>query len=109
MGKIDLGTNTWYETWEHGDLSQKHKQNKKQAINHVIQEKRQDKKLDEALKKKVYGQQLKSYIHTPLNLKSKIWNQGEEDGGYEHDFVFLEKREESRRFDVFLFFWREIW
>ena len=35
------------------------------------------------------------------------WNQGEEDGGYEHYFVFLEKREESKSFDVFLCFWGE--
>ena len=40
----------------------------------------------------------------PLNLKSKVWNQGEKDGGYEHYLVFLEKREESRSFDVFLCF-----
>ena len=40
----------------------------------------------------------------PLHLKSKVWNQGEEDGGYEHYLVFLEKREESRSFDVFLCF-----
>ena len=43
----------------------------------------------------------------PLNLKFKVWNQGEQDGGYEHYLLFLEKREESRNFDVFL--WREIW
>ena len=23
MGKIDLGTNTWYETWKHVDLTSK--------------------------------------------------------------------------------------
>ena len=40
----------------------------------------------------------------PLNLKSKVWNQGEEDGGYEHYLVFLEKMEELRNFDVFLCF-----
>ena len=40
----------------------------------------------------------------PLNFKSKVWNQGEEDGGYEHYLAFLEKREESRNFDVFLCF-----
>ena len=40
----------------------------------------------------------------PLNLKSKVWIQGEEDGGYEHYLVFLEKREESRSFDVFFCF-----
>ena len=46
----------------------------KKAINHVIQVKRKDKKLDEALKKKGYGYYL----------------------------VFLEKRKESRSFYVFL-------
>ena len=45
----------------------------------------------------------------PLYLKSKIQNQGEEDGGYEHYLVFLEKREESRNFDVFLCFLGEIY
>ena len=40
----------------------------------------------------------------PLYLKSKVQNQGEEDGGYEHYLVFLEKREELRSFDVFLCF-----
>ena len=39
---------------------------------------------------------------TRTNLKSKVWNKGEEDGGYEHYLVFLKKREESRSFDVFL-------
>ena len=40
----------------------------------------------------------------PLNLKSKVWNQGEKDEEYEHYLVFLEKGEESRCFDVFLCF-----
>ena len=40
----------------------------------------------------------------PLNLKPKVWNLGEKDGGYEHYLVFLEKWEESRSFDVFLCF-----
>ena len=31
-------------------------------------------------------------------------NQGEEDGGYEHYLVILEKKEESRTFYVFLCF-----
>ena len=39
-----------------------------------------------------------------LYLKSKVQNQGEEDGGYEHYLVFSEKIEESRKFDVFLCF-----
>ena len=43
----------------------------------------------------------------PLYLKSKVQNQGEEDEGCEHYLVFLEKREESRRFDVFLCFLEE--
>ena len=37
----------------------------KKVINHVIQAKRKNKKLDEALKKKRYRQQLKNKIHTP--------------------------------------------
>ena len=40
----------------------------------------------------------------PLYLKSKVQNQGEEDERYEHYLVFLENREESRSFDVFLCF-----
>ena len=40
----------------------------------------------------------------PLNLKSKVWNQGEEDGGYEHYLVFLVKRKIKRLWCVFLFF-----
>ena len=40
----------------------------------------------------------------PLQLKSKVQNQGEEDGVYEYYLVFLEKREESRNFGVFLCF-----
>ena len=40
----------------------------------------------------------------PLYLKSKVQNQGEEEGGYEHYLVFLEKKEESRSFNVFLYF-----
>ena len=40
----------------------------------------------------------------PLNLKFKVWNQEEKDGGYEHYLIFLEKREESRNFDMFLYF-----
>ena len=43
----------------------------------------------------------------PLYLKSKVQNPGEEDGGYEHYLVFLERREKSRNVDVFLCFLRE--
>ena len=43
----------------------------------------------------------------PLYLKSNVQKQGEEDEGYEHYLVFLQKREESRSFDVFLCFWGE--
>ena len=74
------------------------------TINHVIQAKRNDKKLDKALKKKGVWIVTKNLYPYPLNLKSKVRNQGEEDGGYEHYLLFLEKREESRRFDVFLCF-----
>ena len=42
----------------------------------------------------------------PLYLKSKVQKQGQEDGRYEHQLVFLEKREESRSFDVFCVFWK---
>ena len=72
----------------------------KKAINHVIQEKRKDKNFKE---KGVWILAKKLHPY-PLHLKSKVWNQGEEDGGYEHYLVFLEKREESRSFDVFLCF-----
>ena len=37
----------------------------------------------------------------PLNLKSKVWNQGEENGGYEHYLVFLVKRRINRLWCVF--------
>ena len=43
------------------------------AINHVIQAKRKDKKLEEALKKKgvwIVDEKLHPY---PLNLKPKVW------------------------------------
>ena len=35
---------------------------------------------------------------TPLNLKSKIWNQGEEDWVQQHYLQIIEKREESKVF-----------
>ena len=60
-------------------------------INHVIQEERKDKKFDEALKKKGVWIVAKKLHPYRLNLKSKVWNQGEEDGGYEHYLIFLEK------------------
>ena len=49
----------------------------------------------------IIAKRLHSYL---LNLKSKVWNQGEEDGGYNHYLIFLEKRAESRNFIVFLCF-----
>ena len=49
----------------------------------------------------IIAKRLHSYL---LNLKSKVWNQGEEDGGYNHYLIFLEKRVESRNFIVFLCF-----
>ena len=63
------------------------------VINHVIQAKRKVKKLDEVLKKKGVWIVAKKLHPYPLNLKSKVRNQGKEDGGYEHYLVFLEKRE----------------
>ena len=44
-------------------------------------------------------------IYKLIFYKWLMWNQGEKDEGYEHYLEFLEKREESRRFDVFCVFW----
>ena len=46
----------------------------KKAINHVIQENRKDKKLDETLKKKGVWIVAKKLHPYPLNLKAKVWN-----------------------------------
>ena len=46
----------------------------------------------------------KKATSTPLNPKSKAWNQGKEDWVQEQYLVFLVKREESRNFDVFFGF-----
>ena len=76
----------------------------KKAINHVIQaKKKRIKSLMKLCKKRGLDCSQKA-TSIPLYLKSKVQNQREEDEGYEHYLVFLEKREESRRFDVFLCF-----
>ena len=67
----------------------------------LLKQEQARKKLDEALKKKGVWIVAKKLHPYPLNLKSKVWNQGEEDGGYEHYLVFLVKKEQSRDFDVF--------
>ena len=43
---------------------------------------------------------------TPLNLRSKVQNQGKEDWVQEQYLVFLVKREESRNFVVFFRVWK---
>ena len=51
----------------------------KKAINHVIPATRKDRKLEKDLEGQGCGWQLKKATSTPLNPKSKVWNQGKED------------------------------
>ena len=72
----------------------------KKAINHVIQAKKNKINARCSFKEKGVWMIAKKLHPYPLNLKSKVWNQGEEDGRYEHYPVFLVKRK-IRGFDVF--------
>jgi len=77
---------------------------KDKAINHVIKAKRAREKLDEAFKEKGVWIVAKKLHPYPLNLKYKVWNQGEEDGGYEHYPVFLVKRRNQETLMCFYVF-----
>ena len=76
------------------------------AINHVIKATESRIKARWSFKEKRVWIVAKKLHPYPLNLKFKVWNEGEEDRGYEHYLVFLMKRRIKRLWCVFCV-WRE--
>ena len=77
----------------------------RKAINHVIQAKRKDKKLGEALKKKGYGQQLKSYIHTPKTSNPRYGTKEKKMEGMNTTLYFWIKEKNQEALTCFCVFW----